>query len=123
MDTVRKSFRTRKYLSLQDKENRLLSTPEYVRKRPEIENLMEDGNCSQCVGREGLRVIGERQDQPQIRPTNRRTSMISTRRSTCASSLNSSVSVTRNEKRRLSKSASVRLTVIDAVDTLRRVSF
>lgn len=119
MNSVRNSFRTRRYLSLQEKENKLLSTPEYVRKRPDIENLMEEGNCSQCANREGLTVTDQ---PPQIRrQSNRRTSMISTRYSTnnCANSLNSSLSVGK-QKRNLSKSASVRLTVIDAVDTLRK---
>lgn len=89
---MRRSFRstrrTRRYLSLRDKENRLLATPEYVKKRPDIEDRIDE-ECPQCsqAGARKQSVNG---------PTGRN----------C----------------QLSRSASVRKTVIDAVGTLKRVS-
>ncbi|CAI9740477.1 Hypothetical predicted protein [Octopus vulgaris] len=52
MENMRRSFRatrrSRRYLSLRDKENRLLATPEYVKKRPEIEDRIDE-ECPQCT--------------------------------------------------------------------------
>lgn len=135
MNTVRKSFRTRKYLSLQEKENQLFPTPEYMKKRPEIEDLQEE-ECNQCAGSRRATIGGGRGHQQQApkvqRRPNRRTSMISTRyfsdntSANISSTINSSsVSVDGSagnlgSKRQISRSQSVRLTVIEAVDTLRK---
>ncbi|GAB1607895.1 uncharacterized protein LOC115224445 [Argonauta hians] len=96
MESVKRSFRatrrTRRYLSLREKENRLLATPEYVKKRPEIEDRVDD-ECPQCTqntqAHRGIRSV----------------------RVLRGSSLSNA---------QFSRSASVRKTVIDAVGTLKK---
>ncbi|XP_014770094.1 uncharacterized protein LOC106869084 [Octopus bimaculoides] len=94
MENMRRSFRTtgrhRRYLSLRDKENRLLTTPEYVKKRPEIEDRIDE-ECPQCT-QAGNEIRARKQ----------------------------SLNGTTNGNCQFSRSASIRKTVVDAVGTLRR---